>query len=429
MKVFPLIRNKKKQFGILRKTFASRKRLYDDALSALLEKIAKIKTKTERSSRLRIAYLNGRVKSVHSIIRKAIQNKIPAGKALTTIEDIVGIRLIVHNLNDIEPLFTELRKVDGLTIERKKRHAASRGYRALHAKGKLSWIANDGKKHSVLVEIQIRTLLQDAWAILSHRDVYKNNSELPTLAKTISRNMSGMLSSLDKMANDFRHAIASEVQPPNDLSDSAPLDREGIAFLYYDIFGEIPNEFEVRSLSEIAKKYQVQNVGDARKGLTKDIFAKLRKIHSKRFAIVEMNNFDLFEYGLSYIQNGKSAFQDYRNKIEEEWAEIEAYGRHEPLSEMPETFDDFIEMVQSGDLPMEALKALGGVEACARCSNEILVTDLAAEMVLDYYDNPDTDIDLASLITNAAIKDGQEIESIDSSGLCSYCSYQAAKDD
>jgi hypothetical protein len=241
--------------------------------------------------------------------------------------------------------------------------------------------------------------------------------------------MSSMLSSLDKLANDFRRAIASEVKPPNDLSDNAPLDREGIAFLYYDTFGEIPNEFEVRSLSEIAKKYQVNSVGEARKGLRKDIFAKLRKINAKRFVMLEMNNFDLFEYGLSYVRNGKSAFQDYRSKIEEQWAEIEAYGRREPLSEMPETFDDFMEMVQSGDLPMEALKALGGVTTCGRCMEEILMPSAAADAVLDYYGNPETDVDLESIIETAAIRDGQEVEGADLNGLCSYCNYQAAKDD
>jgi putative GTP pyrophosphokinase len=429
MRIVPLIRSKQKRFGVLRKAYAFRKRIYDEALSTLLERIARIKANTERSSKLRIAYLSGRVKSIHSIIRKAIKSKIPSEKVLSTIEDIVGIRIVVNNLSDIEPLIAQLRKIDGLTLKRKKKHAESKGYRALHAKGKLSWTASDEKKHSALVEIQIRTLLQDAWAILSHRDIYKNNSDLPKLAKTISRTMSGMLSSLDGMANDFRRQIATEVQPPNDLSDGASLDREGIAFLYFEILGEIPNEYKVRSLSEIAAKYQVDSVGEARKGLTKDVFSKLQKIYAKRFAGLEIDNFDLFEYGLSYVQNGKSAFQDYRNKIEEEWAEIETYGRREALSEMPETFDEFIEMLKSGDVSMEALKALGGVDTCALCANEILMPELAAVMVLDYYDNPDTDIDLASVITDTAINDGHEVESIDSSGLCSYCSYQAAKDD
>jgi putative GTP pyrophosphokinase len=83
----------------------------------MLEKVAQIKTRSERLSRhLRIEYMVGRITSVHSIIRKAIQKKITADRALDAIEDIVGIRVVVNNLSDVKLLLKELQKLEGLSI-------------------------------------------------------------------------------------------------------------------------------------------------------------------------------------------------------------------------------------------------------------------------------------------------------------------------
>lgn len=50
-----------------------------------------------------------------------------------------------------------------------------------------------------------------------------------------------------------------------------------------------------------------------------------------------------------------------RKRVQEEWDEIVAVARHEVLSEMPDTLEKFVEMIESGSVPIEALVELGGV--------------------------------------------------------------------
>ena len=89
------------------------------------------------------------------------------------------------------------------------------------------------------------------------------------------------------------------------------------------------------------------------------------------------------------------------------------------------TLEEFIEMLESGSVPVEALKELGGIEDCTRCGTEILSPYSAAEAVLDYYGNPHTDVDLEVLFMDSE----KELESVDFSGVCQYCGYQMSKDD
>ena len=93
---------------------------------------------------------------------------------------------------------------------------------------------------------------------------------------------------------------------------------------------------------------------------------------------------------------------------------------------MPETIDEFIRMLESGHVPLEALRELGGVEDCFRCGSEILRPDIAAVAVLDFYGNPDIEMDLETLFINT---DAPECESVDFNGACQYCGHQMLKDD
>ena len=96
---------------------------------------------------------------------------------------------------------------------------------------------------------------------------------------------------------------------------------------------------------------------------------------------------------------------------------------------MPETLEEFAEMLEAGSVPVWALKELGGIQSCYRCGTDILRPEQAAEAVLDYYGNPDTELDLKSLFEQVDSVDVPEVESVDYSGVCQYCGHQMSKDD
>jgi putative GTP pyrophosphokinase len=411
---------KRKGYGAFRKKYDKNRPTYEAILKDILEKLGEIKKKADKSAMLRISHIKGRIKTPHSIIRKAVDRKIPASKIYNSIDDIIGVRVVVNNTIDIKAVIEELKKIPNLAILQTKKHKDPKGYRGTHLSAVYKHSGGASSKYSC--EIQIRTVFEDAWAILSHHDVYKNANDLPPLGRSISENMSSLLSSLNKMAGDLRKAISAKVKSPNDLSDEAPLDKEGLVFLYYELFGAPPDEYEIHYIYKVVKELRVKKIGDTRKGLKIDIFAKLTKIHNKRFW-VDMSNSDLLEFGIRYAAVGKAVFKQYRERIEEEWAEVEAIARREALSGMPETYGEFLEALKNDSVPWEALKELGAIQSCYRCGNDILFPSTAAEEVAGYYDHDDHG-ELESLFSGLP-----EAEDYDFSGACSYCGWQMSKDD
>lgn len=88
MIIVPHISKKKRKYNILRKSFDKRKKLYEEALEKAITIIAQIKSHHKKDAKLRIAYISGRVKTIHSIIRKAIKKNISVRKVFIEIEDI-----------------------------------------------------------------------------------------------------------------------------------------------------------------------------------------------------------------------------------------------------------------------------------------------------------------------------------------------------
>jgi hypothetical protein len=120
----------------------------------------------------------------------------------------------------------------------------------------------------------------------------------------------------------------------------------------------------------------------------------------------------------SSLNQGVRAVQ---SRIQDEWDEIVATARAEVLLEMPDTMEEFAEILEAGSVSVWALKELGGIQSCYRCGTSILRPEQAAEAVLDYYGNPDSELDLVSLFLQADRGvDVPEVESVNSNGLCWY---------
>ena len=97
---------------------------------------------------------------------------------------------------------------------------------------------------------------------------------------------------------------------------------------------------------------------------------------------------------------------------------------------MPESLDEFIKILRSGNVPIDALEELGGIRNCYRCGASILRPEQFAVAVLDYYgETPDSDIvELVALSEEARGDYLPEVESVDISGTCQWCGRQMSKD-
>jgi hypothetical protein len=90
------------------------------------------------------------------------------------------------------------------------------------------------KRHPVVCELQIRTLLQDSWGELTHEDTYKPGADVPSLVTNLSKRMADLMAVLDDIAEDLRSQLDTlaedsltekgtipEDQPTEEVGDGA----------------------------------------------------------------------------------------------------------------------------------------------------------------------------------------------------------------
>lgn len=142
-----------------------------------------------------------RVKGFNSYYRKLLRNlpeDIALSEDLPVISDIIGIRIICAFLQDLTQVEKTLREM--CTVYEVERKGADRtfrefGYESTHV---LLGIPEELKKDlrlpkGLIFEIQVRTILQDAWAEVEHELVYKSEFspfDLPLKRKLASINAS-----------------------------------------------------------------------------------------------------------------------------------------------------------------------------------------------------------------------------------------------
>src|SRR5262249_3644179 len=97
----------------------------------------------------------------------------------------------------------------------------------------------------IVCEVQIRTRLQDAWAELSHDDVYKQ----PGLAEDLcarAKDLAEVLAAANRIAGDIRQRVMREVVPPAQRPNLARPSAEGLAFIFEEVFGRSPHDYAIR---------------------------------------------------------------------------------------------------------------------------------------------------------------------------------------
>ena len=97
--------------------------------------------------------------------------------------DLVGGRVVCNNVKDVyrfEALLRESLPFQAGPVERQDYiQTPKNGYRALHLNFRLH-VGKPLARQAIPCEAQIRSRLQDAWAELTHTDIYKHDDLPPT---------------------------------------------------------------------------------------------------------------------------------------------------------------------------------------------------------------------------------------------------------
>lgn len=159
---------------------------YDLAVEELLVKFNHIIKEYKQMGKYSpIEQVLGRVKSISSIIEKAQKRGIDIDKIQEELFDIAGIRLICQFTDDIYNMAELIRNRKDMRVISEKdyvKNIKESGYRSYHMIVMYEVETVNGTKE-IPVEIQIRTLGMNFWAIIEHSLQYKYSGDIPAHIK------------------------------------------------------------------------------------------------------------------------------------------------------------------------------------------------------------------------------------------------------
>ena len=156
-----------------------------------------------------IEKVNGRVKSISSILSKAERKGIPVEEVLDKIEDIAGIRIICQFEEDIYQVVESLRSRTDMKVTSEIdyiAHPKPSGYRSYHMVVEYS-VQTSFESCVIPVEIQIRTLAMDFWAVVEHSLQYKYEERVPDRIRRRLMTSAEAVISLDEEMTAIRDDI------------------------------------------------------------------------------------------------------------------------------------------------------------------------------------------------------------------------------
>ena len=206
----------------IKKTYESYSGLLEEIMQSIKERlIDNLKLSSQPTYKARI-------KSFSSYYKKVLRQhpeEAASSDSLVCLTDMMGIRIICTFLEDIQIVLTQIKEMfDVVEVEVKGADQSFKefGYESVHVLVKIPEDAVPADKDENLVlpdelvcEIQIRTILQDAWAEVEHELIYKTEFtpfDMPLRRKLASMNASLSLADIIfQEIRDYQKNLQSEM--------------------------------------------------------------------------------------------------------------------------------------------------------------------------------------------------------------------------
>ena len=230
---------------------------YKDNLPRFREIETRVRNDIKRTlddAGLLVAAIESRVKGYDSLAGK-LELKGNKYNSLADLTDIIGLRVITFYIDDVDKVASAVERLFTIdwenSVDKRKIHEIdSFGYLSLH------YICSV-PDFPYRFEIQMRTLLQHAWANMNHDTGYKSGVEIP---KRYMRNMSrlaGMLELVDEEFSkirieltDYRRRVQALVRSGN--LDEVPIDGDSFrSYLELNPFSQLNKRIASMNQAEI----------------------------------------------------------------------------------------------------------------------------------------------------------------------------------
>ena len=424
----------------IRKTYEDKLpilRLAENKLRSILEAtVATIEDKTLVRAEIRSV----RIKEVSSLLRKAQSSGWDTGQLLSRCQDLVGGRVICNNVADIYR-FAELLK-ERLHNPWGRGHFELQdcvlvpnegGYRALHVNFRLD--LEESPFHSELVpcEVQIRSRLQDAWAELSHEDIYKQ-PDLPDDLRARAKDLAEVLAAADKIAGCIRSRVTRETAPPKHRPDLSQVSEDGLTYSFREVFGRSPPDYAIRLALNLCHRLQITTLEGLPELLARPEFRDKIAETYRSIIGVKPQNEDLLLAALHATVGGDTkAIKWIKKEARRERRKLEQFVMREALGSLPDTVEEFVERLEDprGESDIELwAEVFGATNDCSICGTTVIQPFSFAEAAVQHYETSEVDdADVHERIEAALRASSAETGGWGDGSLCACHNEQTAKDE
>ena len=244
----------------------------------LADEIAFSLEKRLREKAIPFAHVTHRTKKFDSLTEKLERKHYE--DPWTEVTDFAGVRVVflypthrpqIESL--VEKEFKIVEKVDKLAALDDNQF----GYGALHYIVRLS-DATSGARYEdlkdLVCEIQVRTVMQDAWAIIDHHLVYKNEASTPSKLKRKLNIVSGMFENIDDQFD--RMLLERELY----VKEVAKQAKTELSFLQQELNFETLIAYAGKHFSELKNAKDDEHVNTVVAALSKFGFKTLENVDS-----------------------------------------------------------------------------------------------------------------------------------------------------
>ncbi len=171
-----------------------------------------------RSSAFDIHLVAGRAKDPASLLRKMRSKNY--GNPAFEVTDQVGVRVITYFPDQVDPIVSRLRETfevdEGRSVDKREALTVREfGYRSVHLIVRARLTGVEGAAAQALrdlwFEIQVRSLLEHAWAEIEHELVYKSGTVFPEETLRAFAGLAAQLEDLDQRFLSLRSEHAQLV--------------------------------------------------------------------------------------------------------------------------------------------------------------------------------------------------------------------------
>lgn len=255
---------------------------YELAVDELVVKFRHLIAANRRAGKYSpIEQVNGRVKTISSILEKCQKKDVEFDQFEERIEDIAGIRIICQFVEDIYKVAEIIKNRTDMKVKSEKDYISNvkdSGYRSYHMIVYYTVESVKGPKE-IQVEIQIRTLAMDFWATIEHSLQYKYKKNMPVVLRERLHKAAEAIVVLDEEMASVRDEI---MDAQNSFNIKASVVSE--------ILTTIQNLYKVANKREVVRIqeefFRIYNEGDlnelARFGKELDVIAESYRAQSLR---------------------------------------------------------------------------------------------------------------------------------------------------